>query len=85
MTKTRDRERSKTLGRRVGEIMASDEYLDAVEATYGDDQLLAELQANPRAYLQKRGHLALGARKTRHTHALGRRDRDDDQGASRPL
>lgn len=48
-------ERCKVFARKVGEIMSSDEYMDAVEAAVGDDQLLAELQANPRVYLQRRG------------------------------
>ncbi len=48
-------ERCKVFARKAGEIITSDEYLDAVEAAVCDDQLLAELQANPRAYLQRRG------------------------------
>ncbi len=54
-TDAKDRGRLKRLERAVHDIMGSDAFLEALEETRTDGRALAELKANPKAHLGRKG------------------------------
>ncbi len=54
-TDVKDRGRLKRLERAVHDIMGSDAFLEALEEARTDGRALAELKANPKAHLGRKG------------------------------